>query len=201
MIRDTAHAYAQDKLQPRVTEAYLNEKTDPAIFREMGELGLLGVTVPEEYGGVGASYVAYGLVAREVERGRLRLSLDDVRAILARHVSDPHLRLGRAAPEISAEARVGRMDRLLRPDRAGRRLRPRRHEDARGKGRRRLSPDRLEDVDLQRADRRRVRGLGEVGGPRRRDPRLRAGKGHEGPVARQRSAASSRCAPRSPARS
>ncbi len=67
MIRDTAHAYAQERLLPRVIDAYLNEKTDPAIFREMGELGLLGVTVPEEYGGVGASYVSYGLVAREVE--------------------------------------------------------------------------------------------------------------------------------------
>jgi glutaryl-CoA dehydrogenase len=68
MIRDTARAYAQGKLQPRVIEAYRNETTDPAIFREMGELGLLGVTVPDTYGGVGASYVAYGLVAREVER-------------------------------------------------------------------------------------------------------------------------------------
>jgi glutaryl-CoA dehydrogenase len=68
MIRDTARAYAQEKLLPRVQEAYLEEKTDPSIFREMGELGLLGVTIPEEYGGVGASYVAYGLVAREVER-------------------------------------------------------------------------------------------------------------------------------------
>ena len=68
LIRDTAHGYAQDRLQPRVTEAYLQEKTDPAIFQEMGELGLLGITIPEEYGGVGASYVAYGLVAREVER-------------------------------------------------------------------------------------------------------------------------------------
>ena len=67
MIRDTAHAYAQDKLQPRVINAYLNEQTDPEIFREMGELGLLGVTIPEEYGGVGAGYVSYGLVAREVE--------------------------------------------------------------------------------------------------------------------------------------
>ncbi len=67
MIRDTAHAYAQEKLQPRVVDAYLNEHTDPKIFREMGELGLLGVTVPEEYGGVGAGYVSYGLVAREVE--------------------------------------------------------------------------------------------------------------------------------------
>jgi glutaryl-CoA dehydrogenase len=68
MIRDTAAAFAADKLAPRVQEAYLNENTDPAIFREMGEAGLLGVTIPEEYGGVGAGYVAYGLVAREVER-------------------------------------------------------------------------------------------------------------------------------------
>ncbi|CAN7316855.1 acyl-CoA dehydrogenase [Pararhizobium sp. LjRoot255] len=68
MIRDTARAYAQEKLQPRVIEAYRNETTDPSIFREMGELGLLGVTVPDTYGGAGASYVAYGLVAREVER-------------------------------------------------------------------------------------------------------------------------------------
>ncbi|MCA1367025.1 acyl-CoA dehydrogenase [Bradyrhizobium sp. BRP14] len=68
MIRETARAYAQEKLQPRVIEAYREEKTDPAIFLEMGDLGLLGVTVPDSYGGVGASYVAYGLVAREIER-------------------------------------------------------------------------------------------------------------------------------------
>ena len=68
MIRDSARAYAQEKLQPRVIEAFNAEKTDPAIFREMGEMGLLGVTIPEEYGGLGAGYVSYGLVAREVER-------------------------------------------------------------------------------------------------------------------------------------
>ena len=68
MLRDAARAYAQDKLQPRVTAAYREEQTDPAIFREMGEMGLLGVTVPEEYGGLGAGYVSYGLIAREVER-------------------------------------------------------------------------------------------------------------------------------------
>ena len=68
MIRDSAHGYAQDKLQPRVLEAFEKEHTDIEIFREMGQLGLLGITVPEEYGGAGASYVAYGLVAREVER-------------------------------------------------------------------------------------------------------------------------------------
>ncbi len=68
MIRDAAAAFAADKLAPRVEEAYLNEKTDPAIFREMGDAGLLGITIPEEYGGLGAGYVTYGLVAREVER-------------------------------------------------------------------------------------------------------------------------------------
>jgi len=68
MIRDSAFAYAQEKLQPRVENAFLAEETDPEIFREMGELGLLGVTVPEEYGGIGAGYVSYGLAAREVER-------------------------------------------------------------------------------------------------------------------------------------
>ena len=68
MVRDTARAYAQEKLAPRIIDAFADEHTDPAIFREMGELGLLGPTIPEEYGGVGASYVAYGLVAREVER-------------------------------------------------------------------------------------------------------------------------------------
>jgi glutaryl-CoA dehydrogenase len=68
MIRDAAAAFAADKLAPRVEKAYLEEKTDPSIFAEMGEAGLLGVTIPEEYGGIGAGYVSYGLVAREVER-------------------------------------------------------------------------------------------------------------------------------------
>ncbi len=67
MIRDTARSYARDKLLPRIVEAFQHEHTDPEIFTEMGQLGLLGPTIPEEYGGVGASYVAYGLVAREVE--------------------------------------------------------------------------------------------------------------------------------------
>ena len=68
MIRDSARAYAQEKLQPRVIEAYREEKSEPGIFAEMGEMGLLGSTIPEEYGGIGAGYVAYGLVAREIER-------------------------------------------------------------------------------------------------------------------------------------
>ncbi|SDQ92632.1 acyl-CoA dehydrogenase [Paraburkholderia tuberum] len=68
MVRDAAAAYSQDKLLPRVLEAFRHEKTDIVIFREMGELGLLGPTIPEQYGGPGLNYVAYGLIAREVER-------------------------------------------------------------------------------------------------------------------------------------
>lgn len=68
MVLDTAHSYAQEKLSPRVLDAFRNEKTDPTIFREMGELGLLGPTIAPEYGGAGLGYVAYGLIAREVER-------------------------------------------------------------------------------------------------------------------------------------
>jgi glutaryl-CoA dehydrogenase len=68
LVRDTARGYAQEKLQPRVTEAFLDERFDREIMSEMGELGLLGATIPHEYGGAGLNYVSYGLVAREVER-------------------------------------------------------------------------------------------------------------------------------------
>jgi glutaryl-CoA dehydrogenase len=68
MVREASRAYAQDKLMPRVTEAFRHETTDPGIFREMGALGLLGSTLPAEYGGAALSYVCYGLIAREVER-------------------------------------------------------------------------------------------------------------------------------------
>ena len=67
-IRDTAQAFAQDRLAPRIIDAFNHETTDPNIFREMGQVGLLGPTIPAEYGGVGASYVSYGLIAREIER-------------------------------------------------------------------------------------------------------------------------------------
>ncbi len=68
MVRDAAFAYCQDKLAPRVLNSFRHEQTDVEIFREMGELGLLGPTIPTEYGGPGLNYVAYGLIAREVER-------------------------------------------------------------------------------------------------------------------------------------
>ncbi len=67
-VRDASAAYCQDKLMPRVLQSFRNEKTDVEIFREMGELGLLGPTIPEQYGGPGLNYVSYGLIAREVER-------------------------------------------------------------------------------------------------------------------------------------
>ena len=68
MIRDSARAYAQEKLQPRIKTALNDERIEPEIFKEMGAMGLLGTTIPEQYGGLGGGYVTYGLVAREVER-------------------------------------------------------------------------------------------------------------------------------------
>jgi glutaryl-CoA dehydrogenase len=68
MIRATARDFAQERLQPHISSAYLNETTDPRIFTQLGSLGLLGITIPAEYGGAGASYVGYGVVAREIER-------------------------------------------------------------------------------------------------------------------------------------
>ena len=68
MIQASARAFAEDRLRPRIDRAYLDETTDPEIFAEMGAVGLLGATIPEEHGGIGASYVAYGLIAREIER-------------------------------------------------------------------------------------------------------------------------------------
>ena len=68
MLQESVRSFAQNELQPRILHAYRNATVEPEIFREMGALGLLGITVPEEYGGLGAGYVAYGVVAREVER-------------------------------------------------------------------------------------------------------------------------------------
>src|SRR6476661_8635390 len=68
LVRDTAEGYAQESLQPRVTEAYLSESFDREILREMGQLGLLGATIPQQYGGAGLGYVSYGLISRAVER-------------------------------------------------------------------------------------------------------------------------------------
>jgi glutaryl-CoA dehydrogenase len=68
MLRDSARAFAEEKLKPRVIAAYENEQFDLKIFKEMGDMGLLGVTIPEEYGGLNSSYLSYGLIAKEIER-------------------------------------------------------------------------------------------------------------------------------------
>ena len=118
MIRDTAEQFAQQKLAPRVLEAFRHEKTDPAIFREMGEVGLLGATIPEQYGGSGLNYVSYGLIAREVERVdsgyRSMMSVQS----FAGDGADQRIRYRSPETEVSAEAGLRRMDRLLRSDRA-----------------------------------------------------------------------------------
>src|ERR1700732_5563715 len=68
MVRDAARLYAQERLAPRILQAFREERPDPSIFREMGDIGLLGATIPESFGGAGLNYVSYGLIAREIER-------------------------------------------------------------------------------------------------------------------------------------
>ncbi len=182
MMRDGARAYAQEKLQPRVIAAYREETTDPAIFREMGEMGLLGVTVPEEYGGLGASYVAYGLVAREVERVdsgyRSMMSVQSSLVMYPIYAYGSEEQRKKYLPKLASGELIGCFG-LTEPD-AG--SDPAGMKTVAEQNRERLCADRREDVDLQCADRRCLRRLGEVRGAWRQDPRLRARKGHEGPV-------------------
>ena len=163
MIRDTARDYAQEKLLPRIVEAYANEKTDRSIFNEMGELGLLGVTLPEEYGCAGAGYVAYGLVAREVERVdsgyRSMMSVQSSLVMYPIYAYGDETQRKKYLPKLASGEWVGCFG-LTEPD-AG--SDPGRHEDARREDRRRLPPHRRQDVDLELAHRRRLRRLGEVG--------------------------------------
>src|SRR5580693_5390486 len=93
MVRDAARDYAQGSLAPRVTEAFRREYTDPAIFKEMGQLGLLGATIPPEYGGGGLNYVSYGVIAREVARGE---SIGCFGLTEPNHGSDPGSMITRA---------------------------------------------------------------------------------------------------------
>ena len=161
MVRESAAAYCQERLAPRVLEAFRNEKTDPAIFREMGELGLLGPTIPEAYGGAGLNYVCYGLVAREVER--VDSGYRSMMSVQSSLVMVPINEFGNEATKAEVPAQAGdrRMDRLLRPDRAESRLRPRQHDHARQKSRWRLQALGHQDVDHQQPVRRCVRGVGQ----------------------------------------
>jgi len=138
----------------------------------MGELGLIGITLPEEYGCANASYVAYGLVAREIERVDSGYrSMNSVQTSLVMYpiyaYGDENQRK-KYLPKLATGEWVG----CFRPDRAGCRLRSRRHEDPRRESRRRLQTERQQDVDFERADCRRVRGVGEVRRAPQPDPRL-----------------------------
>ena len=163
LVMATARDYAQDKLLPRAIEAYAKEKTDPAIFAEMGALGLLGATIPEAYGGAGASYVVYGLIAREVERVdsgyRSMMSVQSSLVMHPIHAYGTEAQKRKYLPKLARGEWVGCFG-LTEPD-AG--SDPGAMRTRAGKDRRRLPPQWREDVDLQRADRRRLRRLGEVG--------------------------------------
>ena len=161
MVRDSAAAYCQERLAPRVLEAFRSEKTDPAIFREMGELGLLGPTIPEAYGGAGLNYVCYGLVAREVER--VDSGYRSMMSVQSSLVMVPINEFGNEATKQKylPKLATGELDRLLRPDRTESRLRPRQHDHARQEGRWRLQALGHQDVDHQQPVRRRVRGVGQ----------------------------------------
>ena len=154
MVRDTARGFAQDYLLPRVLKAYRDEKYDPDIMPEMGELGLLGPTIPEEYGGAGLGYVAYGLIAREIERVdsgyRSTMSVQSSLVMYPIYAYGTEAQRRKYLPKLA----TGEIDRLLRPDRARPRLRSRLDGDARRESRRRLQAQRRQDVDHQRAGRR-----------------------------------------------
>ena len=180
MVRDAAHAYAQDKLMPRITEAFRHETTDPSIFREMGALGLLGATLPAEYGGAGLNYVCYGLIAREIERVdsgyRSMMSVQSSLVMFPIFTYGSEAQRRKYLPKLATGEWIGCFG-LTEPNHGsdpgldG-------HAARSAAGGYRLS--RRQDVDLQFADRRRVRRLGE--GRRRRHPRLHSRKGHEGAV-------------------
>ena len=180
-------------------EANRHEVFDREIMREMGALGLLGPTIPEEFGGAGVNYVSYGLIAREVERVDSGYRSGDERAVLAGHAPDLRLRHRRAAGEVPAEARLRRVGGLLRADRARPRVGPGVDDHAGEEGGRRLFGLRGEELDHQLADRRGLRGLGEVGRARRQDQGLRAGEGDEGAGGAEDRGQVLACAPRSPA--
>ncbi len=111
MIRDAARAYCQDRLQARVLQAFREESTDPSIFREMGELGMLGPTIPEAYGGAGLSYVAYGLIAREIERVdsgyRSMASVQSSLVMVPIHEFGTEAQRRKYLPELATGAKIG----------------------------------------------------------------------------------------------
>ncbi len=161
---------------PRIVEAWREEKYDPTLIPQMGKLGLLGPTIPEQYGGAGLGYVAYGVHRARARARRFRLPLHHVGASSLCDASDLRLRLGGAAPQISAAAGGRRDHRLFRPDRARPTAPIPARCDARRESRRRLQIERRQDLDLQRAGRRHRGGVGQA---RQCHPRLHRRARHE----------------------
>ena len=163
LVRDTAEGYAQEKLLPRVTSAYLDERFDREIMSEFGELGLLGATIPHEYGGAGLGYVSYGLIARAVERVdsgyRSAMSVQSSLVMYPIFAYGSEEQRRKYLPKLATGEWVGCFG-LTEPD-AGSDPGSMRTRAQKVAGR--LRPLRHQDVDHQFADRRRVRRLGEVG--------------------------------------
>ena len=138
MVRDSARTYCQEQLAPRVLDDFRNEKSDVAVFREMGELGLLGATIPEAYGGAGLNYVCYGLVAREVERVdsgyRSMMSVQSSLVMVPINEFGTEAQKQKYLPKLARGEWIGCFG-LTEPEP---RLRPRRHGHAREEGGRRL---------------------------------------------------------------
>ncbi len=176
-IRDAAREFCQDKLFPRVLMANRLEHFDREIMNEMGEMGFLGATL-EGYGCAGVNYVSYGLISREVERVdsgyRSAFSVQSSLVMYPIHAFGSEAQRQKYLPKTSHRG----VRRLLRPDRARRRIRSRLDAHAREAGRWRVPAERVEDLDHQRADRRCAGGVGE--GRKGRHPRLHSGTRHGG---------------------
>jgi glutaryl-CoA dehydrogenase len=153
MVRDSAEQFARDKLAPRVLEAFRHEQTDPAIFREMGDVGLLGATIPEQYGGSGLNYVCYGLIAREVERVdsgyRSMMSVQSSLVMVPINEFGTEAQKQKYLPKLASGEWIG----CFRSDRAEPRVGSWCDDYPRPDSRRRLPPERQQDVDHQQPDR------------------------------------------------
>ena len=177
MVRDTARDYAQDKLFPRVLKAYHDESYDPAVILEMGALGLLGPTIPEEYGGAGLGYVAYGLIAREIERVdsgyRSAMSVQSSLVMHPIYAYGSEAQRRKYLPKLATGEMVGCFG-LTEPDHGSDpgSMITRAEKVAGG-----YKLNRRENVDHQFAGGRHRRCLGEA---RRQDPRLHRRARHQG---------------------
>ena len=156
-------AYAAEKLQPRIIDAFREERVEPEIFKEMGDMGLLGVTTPEEYGGLGANYVSYGLIAREIERVdsgyRSMMSVQSSLVMYPIYAYGSDEQRQKYLPKLASGEFIG----CLWPDRARRRFRPRGHEDNGHESAGRLCSERRQDVDFEQPAGGCFRDLGQVG--------------------------------------